>query len=65
MKKVKNVLSCIYPQLSHLSPVILSIFASSITGERIFSETGRILEARREKLNPDSIASLVFLRNIG
>jgi hypothetical protein len=53
----------IYPQLSRLAPAMLSISASSITSERIFSETGRILEARREKLNPDSLASLVFLRN--
>jgi hypothetical protein len=29
----------------------------------IFSETGRILDARRQQLNPDSLDSLVFLRN--
>ena len=39
---------CIYPQLSSLAPVLLSIPASSATSERIFSETGQILEARRQ-----------------
>jgi hypothetical protein len=36
---------------------------TSVTSERIFSETGRILEARRQLLNPESLHSLVFLRN--
>ena len=36
---------------------------TSVTSERIFSETGRILEARRQLLNPESLDSLVFLRN--
>ena len=55
--------ACIYPQLSRLPPALLSIPASSATSERIFSETGRILEARRQLLNPESLDSLVFLRN--
>ena len=55
--------ACIYPQLSRLAPALLSIPASSATSERIFSETGRILEARRQLLNPESLDSLVFLRN--
>ena len=33
---------------------------TSVTSERIFSETGRILEARRQLLNPESLDSLVF-----
>jgi hypothetical protein len=31
--------------------------------ERIFSENGRILEARRQLLIPESLDSLVFLGN--
>ena len=68
-QKSEDVLSwwkkhaCIYPQLSRLAPALLSIPASSATSERIFSETGRILEARRQLLNPESLDSLVFLRN--
>ena len=45
--------SCMYPQLSRLASALLSIPASSATSERIFSETGRILEARRQLLNPE------------
>jgi hypothetical protein len=55
--------STIFPQLSRLALPLLSIPASSTTSERVFSETGRILEARRQQLNPDSVDSLVFLRN--
>ncbi len=62
-QKGGNVLSCIYPQLSYLAPALLSIPASSIVSERIFSETARILEASRQQLNSDSLDSLLFLRN--
>ncbi|CAF1181524.1 unnamed protein product [Rotaria sordida] len=53
--------SCIYPQLSRLVLALLSIPASSATSERIFSETGRILEAKRQLLSAESLDSLVFL----
>ncbi|CAF3864395.1 unnamed protein product, partial [Rotaria sp. Silwood1] len=55
--------SCLYPQLSRLAAALLSIPSSSASSERIFSEAGRILEARRQQLNPESLDSLVFLRN--
>jgi uncharacterized protein YheU (UPF0270 family) len=55
--------STIFPQLSRLALPLLWIPASSATSERVFSETGRVLEARRQQLNPDSLDSLVFLRN--
>jgi hypothetical protein len=41
--------STIFPQLSRLALPLLSIPVSS-TSERVFSETGRILEARRQIL---------------
>ena len=68
-QKSKDVLSwwkkhsCIYPQLSRLAPALLSIPASSASSERIFSETGCILEARRQQLSSESLDSLVFERN--
>ncbi len=68
-QKGENILSwwkkhsCIYPQLSRLALPLLSIPASLTTSERVFSETGRILEARRQQLSPESLDSLVFLRN--
>jgi hypothetical protein len=40
--------STIFPQLAHLALALLSIPASSTTSERVFSQTGRILEARRQ-----------------
>lgn len=55
--------STIFPKLSRLAAALLSIPASSTTSERVFSETGRILEARRQQLSPESLDSLVFLRN--
>ena len=55
--------SSIFPQLSRVALPLLSIPASSTTSERVFSVTGRVLEARRQQLNPDSLDSLVFLRN--
>ncbi|CAM4847299.1 unnamed protein product, partial [Rotaria magnacalcarata] len=47
--------------LSRLVAALLSIPVSSATSERIFSETGRILEARRQQLSAESLDSLVFL----
>ena len=55
--------SSIFPQLYRLALSLLSIPASSTASERVFSETGRVLEARRQQLSPDSLDSLVFLRN--
>ncbi len=37
--------SSIFPQLSRLALPLLSIPASSTASERVFSETGRVLEA--------------------
>ncbi|CAF1362203.1 unnamed protein product, partial [Didymodactylos carnosus] len=53
--------SIIYKQLSRLALSLLAIPASSATAERIFSETGRILEARRQLLSPESVDSLIKL----
>ncbi len=47
-----------FPQLLHLAIALLLIPASSNASERIFSETGQILEARRQQLNSDSLNSL-------
>ncbi|CAF1272829.1 unnamed protein product, partial [Didymodactylos carnosus] len=55
--------SIIYKQLSRLALSLLAIPASSATAERIFSETERILEARRQLLSSESVDSLVFFRN--
>ncbi|CAF1237579.1 unnamed protein product, partial [Didymodactylos carnosus] len=53
--------SIIYKQLSRLALSLLAIPASSATAERIFSETERILEARRQLLSSESVDSLIKL----
>ncbi len=55
--------SIIYKRLSRLAFTLLSIPASSASSERIFSETGRTLETRRQLLSPDSSDALVSLRH--
>jgi hypothetical protein len=40
---VEEALDC-FPQISRLALPLLSIPASSATSERVFSETGRVLE---------------------
>ena len=50
-------------RLSQLACSLLAIPASSATSERLFSLTGRILEARRQQLSPESLDALLFLRN--
>ena len=56
--------SCfVFSRLSRLAIAVLAIPASSATAERVFSETGRILEARRQQLAPETLDGPVFLRN--
>lgn len=55
--------SIIYKLLSRLALGLLPIPASSAASERIFSETSRTLETRRQLLSPDSLDTLVFLRH--
>ncbi|CAF0936785.1 unnamed protein product [Didymodactylos carnosus] len=64
-KKLKGILLQKLDEKIWLSETLslLAIPASSAKAERIFSETGRILEARRQLLSPESVDSLVFLRN--
>ncbi|CAF2999603.1 unnamed protein product [Rotaria sp. Silwood2] len=52
-----------FKKLSQLACSLLAIPASSAASERVFSKTGRILEARRQQLSPESLDSLLFLRN--
>ncbi|CAF1262048.1 unnamed protein product [Rotaria sp. Silwood1] len=49
--------------LSLLACSLLAVPAGSAVSERIFSKTGRILEVRRQRLSPESLDSLIFLRN--
>ncbi|CAF5222466.1 unnamed protein product, partial [Rotaria magnacalcarata] len=52
-----------YPTLSVLAGSLLGIPASSCISERIFSDTGRILQERLQNLADDIVDDILFIRN--
>lgn len=52
-----------FPQLQHLAKRILCIPSTSAASERSFSSAGRIIEARRSRLNPDTVDAILFLHS--
>ena len=50
------------PKLAELSRFIFSIAATEATSERLFSTSGRILEERRQNLDPQNVDSILFHR---
>ncbi|KAL2101911.1 hypothetical protein ACEWY4_003672 [Coilia grayii] len=52
-----------FPRLQHLAKRILSIPATSAASERSFSAAGRVIEARRSRLNPDTVDAILFLHS--
>ncbi|CAF1152767.1 unnamed protein product [Adineta steineri] len=58
-----NKHSLLFPELALLAKSLLGIPASSATSERIFSASGRILEKRRQSLNPDVVHDMLMMRN--
>ena len=58
-----NKHSLTFPQLSLLANSLFGIPASSATAERIFSASGRILEKRRQSLNPEKVDDILMIRN--
>ena len=57
--------SSTFPRLSMLARAILCVPASSASSERAFSTAGRVLEARRNRLNPGTVDSILFLHSEG
>ena len=55
--------SLIFPQLSLLAKYLFGVPASSATSERVFSASGRILEKRRQSLDPDIVDDILLIRN--
>ena len=51
-----------YPMLSRLAKVFLSIPATSVPSERVFSTAGDIVTAERAQLLPENVDRLVFLK---
>ena len=52
-----------FPVLSKLSKMILCIPATSASSERTFSSAGRVLESRRNRLNPGTVDAILFLHS--
>lgn len=52
--------SLLHP-LSEIALKYIMIPATSVPSERIFSKTGQIMSARRNRLLPDNLDTLVFL----
>ena len=50
-----------FPRLQHLAKRILCVPATSAASERSFSAAGRVIEARRSRLNPDTVDAILFL----
>ncbi len=59
----RNKHSLTFPQLSLLAKSLFVVSASSDTSERIFSASGRVLERRRQSLNPDNVDNILMIRN--
>ena len=51
-----------YPLLSLLAKACLSVPATSVPSERIFSTAGDIVNAQRSQLLPENVDMLIFLK---
>ncbi|RXN35979.1 zinc finger BED domain-containing 1-like protein [Labeo rohita] len=52
--------SIAFPVLAKVSKMILCIPATSASSERTFSTAGRVLESRRNRLNPGTVDAILF-----
>ena len=55
-----------YPATAHVARQFLSVPATSVESERLFSATGRLISKLRSRLLPETAEILIFLnKNIG
>lgn len=53
--------SSIYPRLGRLAKRYLSVVATSVPSERVFSKTGLIVSEKRSRLKAENVQKIVFL----
>ena len=53
--------SRMYPHISKLVPKYVSVSATSVASERVFSTSGNIVTPHRANLKPDKVEMLTFL----
>jgi hypothetical protein len=51
-----------FPILSFFAKKYLSVYACSTASERLFSDAGNLLTAKRTRINPDLFKKLIFLK---
>ena len=51
-----------YPYLAKLAKFMLSVPATSVASERVFSTAGDVVTATRSALSPDLVDQLIFLK---
>ncbi|XP_060794120.1 E3 SUMO-protein ligase ZBED1-like isoform X3 [Neoarius graeffei] len=52
-----------FPLMSMLARAVLCVPATSASSKRAFSSVGRVLEARRNRLNPGTVDAILFLHS--
>ena len=58
-----NSKKSVYPKLSKMAKYYLSIPATSVPSERVFSTAGDIVTAQRAALSPEHVDLLIFLKS--
>lgn len=53
-----------YKKLEPIAKIVLCIPGTSVSSERVFSDTGNIVTKKRASLDPDTVNQLVFLRSV-
>jgi hypothetical protein len=51
-----------YPILAKMAKIHLAIPATSTSSERLFSDAGNLLSAKRTRINSDLFKSIMFLK---
>jgi hypothetical protein len=51
-----------FPVLSRLAKKYLGVYACSTSSERLFSEAGNLLTAKRTRMNPNLVQKIIFLK---